>query len=74
MLTTTPYPELERLDLYRLQQDLTYRALAAEVGIPLRTVYALLTTKNPRPYDRTVFKIRKFLAKANRAERRAVSR
>lgn len=74
MLTTTPNAELERLDLYRLQRDLSYRDLAAEVGIPYRTLYTLLTAKNPRPFDRTVYKIRKFLASANRTERRAVSR
>lgn len=61
MQISTQHPELSRLNAYRLDQDLSYRELAAQVGIAYRTLYGLLTGENPQPFDRTLHKIQKFL-------------
>jgi transcriptional regulator with XRE-family HTH domain len=61
MQSSTSHPELSRLDAYRLDKDLSYRELAAEVGIPYRTLYGLLTNDDPQPFDRTLHKIQRFL-------------
>jgi hypothetical protein len=55
------FPELTELNAYRVRENLTYRALATQVGVAWRTLYGLLNASNPRPYDRTLYKIRRFL-------------
>jgi transcriptional regulator with XRE-family HTH domain len=53
--------ELERLNQHRLDNDLTYKELAAQVGISDKALYALLQEHSSQPFDRTLHKIRKFL-------------
>jgi len=53
---------LERLRLYRLEHDLSYRVLAKQMGMPESTVMALLTgRRGSQPTERTLFKIGRFL-------------
>lgn len=54
------FSDLEALRVLRLENDWTYRELAALTAIKLPTLYQLLTT-NAQPNDRTAFKIRRFL-------------
>lgn len=61
-------PELEMLNDLRLENDLSYRTLAAvlartvQVVIPPRTLHGLLMHPNGRrPHDRTRHKIKRFL-------------
>lgn len=56
------HPDLVRLNRYRLDKDLSFRALAVRVGVPYRTLYALLTRPELDPYDRTLDKIQRFLS------------
>jgi len=59
-----PTSEIRRLNQLRLGSNLSYQAIADEVGIPMRTLYRLMTdTSQKRCYDRTLHKIREFLAK-----------
>lgn len=53
--------ELNDLNRIRLERDLTYEALAQQVGLQRTTLLRLLTTTGPRMHDRTLFKIRRFL-------------
>lgn len=53
--------ELVELNELRLSENLTYRELEERTGISYRTLYDLLTRHNPRPYDRTIRRIRRFL-------------
>jgi hypothetical protein len=53
--------DIQRLNQYRLDEDLSYRQLAERVGIPSRTLFTLLTQESVQPYDRTALKIRRFL-------------
>jgi hypothetical protein len=71
-------PEVAELDAYRLDHDLTWAQLAAEMAradLPMspRTLHYLVKRAPPeaRPLDRTLHKIRVFLAKrhARRATR-----
>jgi transcriptional regulator with XRE-family HTH domain len=64
------YPELTELRTFRLENGLTYRALADKVGVAYRTLYGLLNEPSPRPYDRTLFKIRRFLESQRTPSRR----
>lgn len=63
-------PELAELNDLRLSDDLSYRQLEELTGVSYRTLYQLLTTASPRPYDRTLYKIRLFLEKRKAAPRR----
>jgi plasmid maintenance system antidote protein VapI len=53
--------EVLELARIRLEEDLSYRALGEAIGLPERTITRILTTPNPRLYDRTLFKIRRYL-------------
>lgn len=65
------YPELSALRDYRRAHSLTYRELAARVGIAYRTVYGLLNDAYPRPYAATLATVRAFLvAEARRLDRK----
>ena len=59
MMKHTEIAELARI---RLERDWTYAQLALAVGLKEPTVYRLLTTKDPNVHERTMFKIRRFLA------------
>ena len=61
-------PDLLRLAAYRLEQDLSFEALAAAItasGYPIRAraLHLILTNRvRTTPRDRTLYKIRQFLA------------
>lgn len=63
-------PELRDLNAIRLDENLSYRDLEARTGIAYRTLYELLTSDDPRPYDRTLHRIRKFLDAQPKASKR----
>ena len=55
--------ELEQLDRYRLEHDLTYAALAAALHMNLHALYRLLRKRgSSKTRDRTRYKIQRFLA------------
>jgi hypothetical protein len=59
--------ELKALDAYRLTHDLSFRALETEMiaaGCPVgsRALHALLREKRGTPSERTLYKVRRFLA------------
>lgn len=71
--------ELRALDAYRLDNDLTYRALAEEMNdagcyINRATLNLLLAPKAKaiKPHDRNIHKIRKFLRHIAAKQRRRV--
>jgi hypothetical protein len=53
--------DILRLQEHRLEADLTYRALAARIGIALSRIYTLLHNPFVTANDRTAFKVRKYL-------------
>jgi transcriptional regulator with XRE-family HTH domain len=53
--------ELAQLNELRLEEGLTYEALAEMVGIEASTLHRALRHPDRRPYDRTLHKIRRFL-------------
>jgi len=67
--------ELLDLNSVRLSEDLSYRELERRTGISYRTLHELLNSEDPRPFDRTVHKIRRFLdeCRASKSRRRARS-
>lgn len=48
---------------FRVEQDLTYAALAAKIGMKPNALYKLLNRPQPHAHDRTLYKIRKFLTR-----------
>jgi len=76
----TDTPELERLALYRLEHDLTWAELADEMqqaGYPLqaRALHNALTHRlQGLPTDRTLFKIRRFVALLDQKRSRKTAR
>lgn len=56
---------LERLNRIRLERDLSFRALAAEIGMPYRNLVRLLSTPDARMRDRTLYKIQRYLNAAD---------
>ncbi len=63
--------ELQRI---RLDEDLSYRKLATEIGLPERTVFRILNTASPKIWDRTLHKIRQYLTRHAIGRRKAVSK
>jgi predicted transcriptional regulator len=55
--------EISHLNRLRVEQDLTYEALARRIGMNSNTLYKILTRPNPKVHDRTLYKIQRFLAK-----------
>lgn len=53
--------DIETLKRWRLDRDLSWRALAEEIGLPERTVFRICTVPNSRIYERTEHKIRRYL-------------
>lgn len=66
--------EIRDLQRVRLERDLTYRELADLLGMSERGIAKLLGTPRPKPWERTLHKVRKFLAESESKARRAVSR
>jgi hypothetical protein len=56
-------PEIQQLNQIRLERDLTFDALAAEIGrgVKSRNLARLLTDPTAGCRDRTLFKIREYL-------------
>lgn len=59
-------PIFRRLNAHRLEHDLSFPDLAAEMRkaecrIGTRTLHTLLTKDDQKPRDRTLYKIQKFL-------------
>jgi transcriptional regulator with XRE-family HTH domain len=50
------------LGRYRLAENLTYQALADQIGLPYTTVYRLLNGSTPRVHARTLYQVQRFLA------------
>lgn len=53
--------EVAELSRIRVERDLTYAALAAQIGVTTHTLYRLLTKPRSQPNERTAFKIRRWL-------------
>jgi DNA-binding Xre family transcriptional regulator len=53
---------VEALQLLRLDRDLTYGELADELGLSKRNLIRLMTERGAGMQDRTLHKIRKYLA------------
>jgi transcriptional regulator with XRE-family HTH domain len=66
-------PELARLNQLRLERDLSYGALAGEIGLDPAALHRILHDRE-RPRDRTLFKIQKFLERAAADEARTITR
>jgi transcriptional regulator with XRE-family HTH domain len=66
--------EIRDLHRVRLERDLTYRELAEAMGMSERGVRLLLTMPKPKPWERTLHKVRQFLAKCESQDQQVVSR
>src|SRR5262245_48354141 len=53
--------DILQLQEHRLEADLTYRALAARIGIALSRIHTLLHNPIVTANDRTAFKVRRYL-------------
>lgn len=53
--------EIAQLNAIRLNEDLSVATLADRIGIDASTLHRLLFRPERKPWDRTLFKIRKFL-------------
>ncbi len=76
-----PDPEFAELEAYRLDHDLTWDELAADMArvaitIPARTLHYVCKRlpADGHAQDRTLHKIRKYLAHVRAAEARAATR
>lgn len=65
--------DLLQLSAYRLQHRLTYRELAQRIAISFPTLYRLLNTANPRPYETTRVTIHEFLDRERKTEARKIA-
>jgi len=65
--------EIAELNQIRLEDDLSIPALAEAIGLEPSTLHRLLFTPGRKPYDRTLFKVRRFLADRRPPARRRVS-
>jgi len=54
--------EVAILEEHRLEADLSYRELAARIGIATSRVHGLLNSPLKIANDRTAFKVRRYLA------------
>jgi len=63
-------PELVRLNRIRLKEDLSFRELGDQCGIPEPTMRRVLQAADPVIYDRTLYKIREYLERRRRRARR----
>ncbi len=64
-------PELIELNRIRLDDDLSYNRLADEIGVAAGALYRTLQ-KGAQPHDRTLHKIRRFIAGRKPAKKRRV--
>ena len=75
----TNNPDLLRLAAYRLEQDLSFEELAAAItaaGYPMRprALHLILTNRvATTPRERTLYKIRQFLATTRGRKRKQVA-
>lgn len=66
-------PELLELNRIRLEEDLTYTELAARVGMKDASSLNRLLREGRTPQERTLYKIRKFIAARRKPSRRRVA-
>ena len=62
----TGLSDLLDLNRFRLERNLTYRELAALVGVKPKNLHRLLNSVNPVMHDRTLHQIRAFLDRVRR--------
>jgi transcriptional regulator with XRE-family HTH domain len=55
---------IEALHRVRLDRDLSYEALAEELGLSRRNLFRLMNDKRATMHDRTLHKIRRYLISA----------
>jgi hypothetical protein len=63
--------ELAELNRIRLDEDLSIATLALGIGIDPSALHRLLFLPNRQPWDRTLHKVRRFLAARKAAQRAA---
>jgi hypothetical protein len=61
-----PTTTIERLRTYRLENDLTFDQLAAEISalgkpIKMRALYSAMTRPDPQPRELTLYKLNRFV-------------
>jgi hypothetical protein len=61
------------LKRYRLEQDFTYRKLAALIGIPHSRLFEVMNAKHPHINDRTQYRIETFANRIGLLSERRVS-
>lgn len=61
-MDTSTRHDLHQLNSIRLDEDLTYEQLADLVGIHASALHRLLNQPDRRIHDRTLHKVRRFLA------------
>jgi hypothetical protein len=67
---------IEQLATYRLERDLSFEQLSAEMGkagyaIRARALHLILTNRlRTEPHDRTLYKVRRFLEQVRPTKRR----
>lgn len=62
---------VDELNRVRLDGDYSYAELATRIGIDPGGLHKLLNGKSEQPYDRTLFKVRRFLEKHESTKRPA---
>jgi hypothetical protein len=66
--------EIAELNQIRLDEDLPIATLAQAIGIDQSTLHRLLFVPGREPWDRTLHKIRRYLAERKAAEERKAAR
>lgn len=64
-----PRDVVERLHRIRLDRDLSYEALATELDMSRVHLFRLMTTKGIRATDRTIARLRRYIATADAREK-----
>lgn len=60
---------VDALNQVRLDEDYSYAQLAQQIGVDPGGLHKLLNGKSEQPYDRTLFKVRRFLEKRDTTKR-----
>jgi transcriptional regulator with XRE-family HTH domain len=63
-----PADLVDRLNRIRLERDLTYLELATAIGLEQTVVFRFLQ-RTQKPLERTLYKIRRYVERIERAER-----
>jgi len=65
---------LATVNQIRLEENRSYAGLAAEIGLHPSGLHRILTGRRPDPWDRTMIKLRRFLAQREAAAARRTRR